>query len=90
MGYGSQLLPIPAIVALATSSFLAACSLINENPRAKDMFDPQVSALDRYDRSTATYRNCVSDHPSNPTACEWKRNIMEADQRQLYASLPER
>jgi len=90
MGYLSRLFPMPPIVVLAIPSVLAACSSINANQRALDMFDPQVSALYRYDRSAATYRTCISDNPSYPTACEWKRNIMEADQRLLYASLPDR
>lgn len=89
MRYGKWTLRVSAIIALATPNVLAACAT-NENLGAKDMFDPQAAALERYDRSAAAYRQCVLVNETNPNACDWRRNLMEADHRQLYASLPQK
>jgi hypothetical protein len=89
MRYGKWRLRVSAIIALATPIVLAACAT-NENQGARNMFDPQDAALERYDRSAATYRQCVLVNEAKPNACEWQRNVMEADHRQLYASLQQK
>lgn len=89
MPHGKWTLRVSAMIALATPNVLAACAT-NENQGARNLFDPQAAALERYDRSAATYRQCVLVNEAKPTACEWQRNLMEADQRQLVASLPQK
>jgi hypothetical protein len=89
MRYGEWTLRVSAIIALATPNVLAGCAT-NENQGARNIFDPQPAALERYDRSAATYRQCVLVNEANPNACEWQRNLMEADHRQLYASLQQK
>ena len=89
MRYGKWTLRASAIVALATPNVLAACAT-NENQGTRNIFDPQAAALERYDRSAANYRQCVLVNEANPNVCEWQRNLMEADHRQLYASLQQK
>src|SRR5262245_30350892 len=89
MRYGKRTLRASAIIALATPNLLAACAT-NEIQGAKHVLEPQAAAFERYDRSAATYRQCVAVNEANPNACEWQRNLMEADQRQLHASLQQK
>ena len=87
MHYCKCTLRISAMIAFA--NVLAACAT-NENQGGRSMFDPQATALERFGRSTATYQKCVSANEANPSKCEWQRNLMEADQRQLHASLEQK
>jgi hypothetical protein len=89
MRYGKWTLRASAMIALAIPNVLAGCAS-NENNGARDIFDPHAAALERYDRSAAAYRQCVLVNETNPSACDWRRNLMEADQRQLYASLSQK
>jgi hypothetical protein len=89
MRCGRWTLRISAIIALAIPNVLAACAT-NENYGGRDVFDPHAAALESYDRSAAAYRQCVLLNETNPSACDWRRNLMEADQRQLYASLAQK
>ncbi|MBX9841201.1 MAG: hypothetical protein K2Z80_05265 [Xanthobacteraceae bacterium] len=89
MRYGKQTLRASAMIALAIPNVLAACAT-NENQGARSMFEPQAAALERYDRSSANYRQCVLTNEANPNRCEWQRNLMEADHRQLHASLQQK
>jgi hypothetical protein len=87
--YGKWALQVTAMVALATPNGLTACAT-HEYQGARNVFDPQAAALERYDRSSATYRQCVLVNEAKPNACEWQRNLMEADHRQLHASLQQK
>jgi hypothetical protein len=89
MRYGKWTLRVSTMIALAAPNVLAACAT-NENQGSRDMLDAHAAALERYDRSAATYRQCVLVNETNPSACDWRRNLMEADQRQLYASLSQK
>jgi hypothetical protein len=89
MRYGKWTLRVSAMIALAIPNFLSACAT-TENQSARNVFEPQAAALERYDRSSATYRQCVLVNEKNPNTCEWQRNLMEADQRQFHASLEQK
>ena len=72
----SWVLPIAATLVFA--SLLAACS---GSERMRDVLNAQTTGWRDYDQSVADYENCLAANPSNPTACDRQRRIMEAYER---------
>ena len=78
-------LPIAAMLLFA--SMLCACSGIE---RLDDIvLSPGTAAQEKarrqYEQSAADYRECLAANPAN--ACDGQRQIMEADERKLSATV---
>jgi hypothetical protein len=66
---------------LLAAMTLAGCVLLGGcagSPMAR-----QREALEHFNQSSAEYRNCLTANESNPSACEGKRLIKEADEKTL-------
>jgi len=82
---------IMASWAVVAAVLLSACSV---TPQQRDAVQksvaymtPQGAARYDYDKAVADYQNCLAANPSNASACDGQRRIMEADAQVLSAAV---
>jgi hypothetical protein len=69
---------------VAKNGFISSAATANTGAAA---MNPTIAAASQdYSRAVADYRNCLTAHPSNQTACEGLRHIMDADAQVLSGS----
>lgn len=85
---GDMRLFISMIAVLACASLLSACGETSD-PNRRSLMSSEASARQQYERSVSRYQNCVAANSTRASPCEWQRNLMEADERLLSASLQE-
>ena len=82
---------IMASWALVAAVLLSACSATPQQTDAVQKglayMTPQGAARYDYDKAVAAYQNCLAANPSNPSACEGQRSIMQADAQVLSAAV---
>jgi hypothetical protein len=71
--------------AATAANLLSACAG-TPDPNRRSLLSSELAVRQQYDRAFARYQNCVAENSARATACEWQRNLMEADRR-LLASL---
>jgi hypothetical protein len=82
---------VRATWAIVAAVLLSACSVTPQQTDAVQKglayMTPQGAARYDYDKAVADYQNCLTANPSNASACEGQRRIMEADAQVLSAAV---